>query len=79
PLWKTYLDTLTRDAPLWKTYLETFLDKMTWMKTVSEKGIMLGPEPWHMHPVVFLDAVSNDQKLIIFPLKVKPKNDINGV
>ncbi|MCJ8591091.1 M23 family metallopeptidase, partial [Klebsiella pneumoniae] len=79
PLWKTYLDTLTRDAPLWKTYLETFLDKMTWMKAVSEKGVALGPEPWHVHPVVFLDAVSNDQKLIIFPLKVKPKNDINGV
>ncbi|MFP8576669.1 glycoside hydrolase family protein [Klebsiella pasteurii] len=79
PLWKTYLDTLTTDAPLWKTYLEAFLDKMTWMKAVSEKGVSLGPEPWHMHPVVFLDAVSNDQKLIIFPLKVKPKNDINGV
>ncbi|MFX3533250.1 hypothetical protein L1R48_07670 [Klebsiella pneumoniae] len=57
PLWKTYLDTLTRDAPLWKTYLETFLDKMTWMKTVSEKGVALGAEPWHMHPVVFLEAI----------------------
>ncbi|HHQ5685659.1 glycoside hydrolase family 108 protein [Klebsiella quasipneumoniae] len=56
PLWKTYLDTLTRDAPLWKTYLEAFLDKMTWMKTVSEKGVALGSEPWHMHPVVFLEA-----------------------
>ncbi|EIX9364178.1 hypothetical protein ML038_002950 [Klebsiella pneumoniae] len=57
PLWKTYLDTLTRDAPLWKTYLETFLDKMTWMKAVSEKGVALGSEPWHMHPVVFLEAI----------------------
>ncbi|HBR5695987.1 TPA: glycoside hydrolase family 108 protein, partial [Klebsiella pneumoniae] len=57
PLWKTYLDTLTRDAPLWKTYMETFLDKMTWMKTVSEKGVALGSEPWHMHPVVFLEAI----------------------
>ncbi|MFG7669174.1 glycoside hydrolase family 108 protein [Klebsiella pneumoniae] len=57
PLWKTYLDTLTRDAPLWKTYLETFLDKMTWMKTVTEKGVALGSEPWHMHPVVFLEAI----------------------
>ncbi len=57
PLWKTYLDTLTTDAPLWKTYLETFLDKMTWMKTVSEKGVALGSEPWHMHPVVFLEAI----------------------
>ncbi len=57
PLWKTYLDTLTRDAPLWKTYLETFLDKMTWMKTVSEKGVALGSEPWHMHPIVFLNSI----------------------
>ncbi|ABX22475.1 hypothetical protein SARI_02618 [Salmonella enterica subsp. arizonae serovar 62:z4,z23:-] len=48
-LWKTYLDTLTTDAPLWKTYLETFLDKMTWMKAVSENGVALGAEPWHMH------------------------------
>ncbi len=57
PLWKAYLDTLTTDAPLWKTYLEAFLDKMTWMKTVCEKGVVLGPEPWHMHPVVFLEAM----------------------
>lgn len=55
PLWKNYLDPLTRDAPLWKTYLEAFLDKMTWMKAVSEKGVPLGPEPWHMHPISFTD------------------------
>src|SRR5471030_353984 len=56
PLWKTYLDTLTKDAPLWKTYTETFLDKMTWMKKVPG----MGPEPWHMHPVVFLDALKTE-------------------
>lgn len=54
-LWKTYLDTLTTDAPLWKTYLEEFLDKMTWMKAVCEKGVALGAEPWHMHPISFTD------------------------
>ncbi|EKK5414547.1 hypothetical protein PN788_004599, partial [Enterobacter cloacae] len=57
PLWKAYLGTLTTDAPLWKTYLEMFLDKMTWMKKVSEKGVALGAEAWHMHPVVFLNAI----------------------
>ncbi|WP_061709050.1 glycoside hydrolase family 19 protein [Pseudenterobacter timonensis] len=73
PLWKAYLDTLTTDAPLWKTYLETFLDKMTWMKKVSEKGVALGPEPWHMHPIVFLtaigisDGVTYTQLKTIFP------------
>lgn len=55
PLWKTYLETLTRDAPLWKTYLEAFLDKMTWMKEVSEKGVALGAEPWHMHAISFTE------------------------
>nr|WP_313671336.1 glycosyl hydrolase 108 family protein [Enterobacter mori] len=57
PLWKTYLGTLTTDAPLWKTYLETFLGKMTWMKKTAGKGVALGAEAWHMHPVVFLDAI----------------------
>ncbi|WP_240726340.1 hypothetical protein [Escherichia sp. E4702] len=55
PLWKNYLDTLTGDAPLWKTYLEAFLDKMTWMKAVCEKGVALGAEPWHMHPTTFMN------------------------
>ncbi|ECC1555138.1 TPA_asm: glycoside hydrolase family protein, partial [Salmonella enterica subsp. arizonae serovar 62:z4,z23:-] len=80
PLWKTYLDTLTTDAPLWKMYLETFLDKMTWMKAVSEKGVPLGPAPWHMHPIVFMDSLSQKKThQIIFPLKVKPKNDKRGI
>ncbi|AIN19673.1 hypothetical protein CH54_3266 [Yersinia rochesterensis] len=54
PLWKTYLDTLTTDAPLWKTYIEAFIEKIKWMEKVAG----LGPNPWHMHPVAFLDAVN---------------------
>lgn len=68
-LWKTYLDTLTTDAPLWKTYLEAFLVKMTWMKTVSEKGVVLGPEVWHMHPVVFLKAIGTSNGVTYNQLK----------
>lgn len=64
PLWKNYLDPLTRDVPLWKTYLEAFLDKMTWMKAVSEKGVALGPEPWHMHPIVFLNSIKKRKSKI---------------
>ncbi len=64
PLWKNYLDPLTRDAPLWKTYLEAFLDKMTWMKAVSEKGVALGPEPWHMHPIAFLNSINKRKSKI---------------
>ncbi|WP_145579715.1 glycoside hydrolase family protein [Yersinia vastinensis] len=76
PLWKTYLDTLTTDAPLWKTYTEAFIEKIKWMEKVTG----LGPNPWHMHPVVFLSSLNQKKsKSIIFPLKVKPKNDINGV
>jgi hypothetical protein len=55
-LWKKYLDTLKEDAPAWKTYLEAFIDRLTWMKSVA--GI--GPDPWHMHPVVFLEAIKHN-------------------
>ncbi|MEQ0236388.1 MULTISPECIES: pesticin C-terminus-like muramidase [Klebsiella] len=75
PLWKTYLDTLTTDAPLWKTYLEAFLDKMTWMKAVSEKGVVLGPEPWHMHPMVFLSSMMDENETALNWLKV-PKGQL---
>lgn len=53
--WKNYLDTLTKDPSLavWKTYTESFIEKIKWMKQVS--GMVA--EPWHMHPVVFLDAL----------------------
>lgn len=54
-LWKTYLETLTEDAPTWKTYLETFIDRLAWMKQVEG----MGPDPWHMHPVVFLDSMNS--------------------
>ncbi|WP_217704467.1 hypothetical protein [Enterobacter hormaechei] len=75
PLWNTYLDTLTTDAPLWKTYLEAFLDKMTWMKAVSEKRVVLGPDPWHMHPVVFLSSMMDENEMALKWLKV-PKGQL---
>ena len=56
PLWKNYLEPLTKEAPLWKAYTEAFIEKITWMKAVPG----MGPEPWHMHPVAFLDGL--DQK-----------------
>ncbi|TDN50097.1 GH24 family phage-related lysozyme (muramidase) [Buttiauxella sp. JUb87] len=71
PLWKTYLDKLATDAPSWKTYTEEFIKKIAWMKQVPG----MGPDPWHLHPVVFMDALSNNNAVIIFPLQVKPEND----
>ncbi|EOJ0057875.1 glycoside hydrolase family 19 protein [Cronobacter turicensis] len=79
PLWKTYLDTLTTDAPLWKTYLETFLDEMTWMKAVSEKGVALGPEPWHMHPIVFLNAINKGKTKITREMLRRIRSDARNV
>ncbi|WP_373963161.1 glycoside hydrolase family protein [Kosakonia sacchari] len=76
--WKRYLDTLNTDPSLavWKAYTESFLEKMNWMKQVS--GMVA--DPWHMHPVEFLFAISqNKNKEVIFPLKIKPKNDIEGI
>lgn len=25
------------------------------------KGVALGPEPWHMHPIVFLEAIAEHE------------------
>jgi hypothetical protein len=58
--WKTYLDTLSKDTSLavWKAYTESFIEKMKWMKQVS--GMVA--EPWHMHPIAFLDAFRTENK-----------------
>ncbi|MCY1701002.1 hypothetical protein OVA10_23665 [Lelliottia sp. SL45] len=58
-LWKGYLDKMKQDAPLWHAYTEAFIDKMGWMKKVP--GMVA--EPWHMHPVVFLDAIAMNSKM----------------
>lgn len=73
PLWKTYLDTLTRDAPEWKAYTEAFIEKMAWMKQVEG----MGPEPWHMHPIAFLSALSSngDQLITYEQLKLMLPSD----
>ncbi|WNY84612.1 peptidoglycan DD-metalloendopeptidase family protein [Cronobacter dublinensis] len=73
--WKNYLDSLGKDVQEWRDYTEAFLDKIIWMKQVP--GMIA--EPWHMHPVMFLGVLKpRAEKQVIFPLKVKPKNDVNG-
>lgn len=62
--WKTYLDSLKYSLE-WKKYSEYFIENvMSWMKKVSN----IGPELWHMHPIVFMDAI-----------KSKPNSLRNGV
>ncbi|MBM0684856.1 hypothetical protein H5P18_27990 [Klebsiella pneumoniae] len=34
------------------------------MKTVTEKGVALGSEPWHMHPIVFLNSIKKGKSKI---------------
>ncbi len=57
--WKSYLSTLSQDPSLgvWKAYTEAFIEKMKWMKQVTG---MVG-DPWHMHPVVFLDSIRDSE------------------
>ncbi|MGK8935686.1 glycoside hydrolase family 19 protein [Pluralibacter gergoviae] len=79
PLWQAYLETL-KNVPHWKMYTEAFIEKMKWMKEVPG----LAPKVWHMHPVVFLDAldapvgrVTAEQLRAIFPQATD--EDINTV
>nr|WP_239504466.1 N-acetylmuramidase domain-containing protein [Providencia stuartii] len=51
-VWQNFLNMLSEEAPLWRSYSEEFLDSMVWMQDVTNEKI--GPEVWHMHPLVFL-------------------------
>lgn len=55
-IWQPFLNALKKEAPEWKKYSEDFLDKMVWMQDVTTEK--LGPSLWHMHPIVFLSALS---------------------
>lgn len=62
-IWQPFLNALKKDAPEWKKYSEDFLDKMAWMQEVTTEK--LGPSLWHMHPIMFLDAIKPKQRYII--------------
>lgn len=62
-IWQTFLNALKKEAPEWKKYSEDFLDKMAWMQ--DAKTLKLGPSLWHMHPIMFLDAIKPKQRYII--------------
>ncbi|MEP8671061.1 hypothetical protein ABKV27_03050 [Enterobacter hormaechei] len=61
-IWQPFLNALKKDAPEWKKYSEDFLDKMAWMQDVTTEK--LGPELWHMHPVMFLVSLIKKDKII---------------
>ncbi|MBS0849870.1 glycoside hydrolase family 19 protein [Citrobacter sp. JGM124] len=54
PVWKAFFTPqLKRDAPEWYAYSMKFLTDLRWMYRVE--GMV--ENPWHMHPLVFLDAI----------------------
>ncbi|WP_242657678.1 M23 family metallopeptidase [Enterobacter roggenkampii] len=61
-IWKPFLNALKKEAPEWKKYSEDFLDKMAWIQDVTTEN--LGPELWHMHPIVFLGSFIKRDKII---------------
>lgn len=61
-IWQPFLNALKKEAPEWKKYSEDFLDKMAWMQDVTTEN--LGPELWHMHPIVFLGSFIKRDKII---------------
>jgi len=62
-IWQPFLNALKKEAPEWKQYSEDFLDRMSWMQDVTAEK--LGPSLWHMHPLMFLDAIKPKQRYII--------------
>ncbi|MBS0847744.1 hypothetical protein [Citrobacter sp. JGM124] len=55
PVWKAFFTPqLKRDAPEWYAYSMKFLTDIRWMYRVA--GMV--ENPWHLHPLVFLDAVA---------------------
>lgn len=56
PVWKAFFTPqLKRNAPVWYDYSMKFLTDLRWMYRVA--GMVVNP--WHMHPLVFLDAINN--------------------
>ncbi|EPY5345282.1 N-acetylglucosaminidase [Klebsiella quasipneumoniae] len=63
PIWLPFLNNLTKDAPEWKTYSEAYIEKMVWMQDASQ--LKLGSSLWHMHPISFLGALRNKNRITI--------------
>lgn len=57
--WRTFLKQMD---PLCISYVRQWFDDMEWMSKVDE--FSSGAPVWHMHPVVFVEALSDSAKLI---------------
>ncbi|HBC5913619.1 TPA: glucosaminidase domain-containing protein, partial [Proteus mirabilis] len=61
-VWQSFLKILSEEAPLWRSYSEEFLEGMVWMQDVTNEK--LGPNVWHMHPLIFLDQFIQENIVI---------------
>lgn len=55
-LWQAALDEQAKKYPDLALFNRDFINKLVWMKDVPE--IRSGEALWHMHPIVFLDALN---------------------
>ncbi|BBV30754.1 pesticin C-terminus-like muramidase [Citrobacter werkmanii] len=76
PVWKAFFTPqLKRDAPEWYAYSMKFLTDIRWMYRVA--GMV--ENPWHMHPLVFLDAIKSQVKTLEGKLTYNAEgNDISS-
>ncbi|WP_211990693.1 hypothetical protein [Citrobacter sp. JGM124] len=76
PVWKAFFTPqLKRDAPEWYAYSMKFLTDIRWMYRVE--GMV--ENPWHMHPLVFLDAIKSQVKILEGKLTYNAEgNDISS-
>ncbi|MFP2513056.1 glycoside hydrolase family 19 protein [Buttiauxella agrestis] len=61
-LWQTALNEQAGSYPELALYNYEYINKLVWMKDVQE--IRSSEALWHMHPVVFLDAIHQDAGII---------------
>lgn len=59
--WRTFLKQLD---PLCVSYVRQWFDDMEWMSKVD--GLSGGAPVWHMHPVIFLNALSDGEEMITY-------------
>ncbi|WP_312629012.1 hypothetical protein [Scandinavium sp.] len=59
--WRTFLKQL---GPLCVSYVKKWFDDMEWMSKVD--GLSGGAPVWHMHPVIFLNALSDGEEMITY-------------
>lgn len=61
-LWQAALDEQAKKYPDMALYNRDFINKLVWMKDVPE--IRSSEALWHVHPIVFLDAIRSQKKIL---------------